>query len=145
MRYGGQGYEIEVAVPGETLEAGHLGSIKRAFNENHERLYGYSQPQEEMEIVYVRVAAIGQVRKPEFYRESLGKEDASPAFKGTRRVFIDGEYVETCLYDRSRLAPNNRIQGPAIIEQFDSTTLLKAKQDARVDAYFNLIVAVKGS
>jgi N-methylhydantoinase A len=142
MRYFGQGYEIEVAVPQGEIQ---LEGMVRAFNDGHARLYGYSQPEEEIEIVYVRVAAIGLVRKPDFYRESLKDKDASPAFKGTRRVFIDGDYVETALYDRSRLVPNNRIQGPAIVEQFDSTTLLKPAQIARVDEYFNLIVQVNGS
>lgn len=145
IRYHGQGYEIEVPVPGGKLKAEHLEDIKRSFDDSHAKLYGYSQPREEMEIVYVRLAAIGQVKKPEFYRESLGDEDASPAFKGTRMVFMDGKFVETALYDRSRLKPKNRIQGPAIIEQFDSTSLLKAGQVARVDEYFNLIVQVTGS
>jgi N-methylhydantoinase A len=119
--------------------------MKRAFNASHARLYGYSQQEEEIEIVYVRVAAMGHVSKPGFYKEPLKNEDASPASKGNRKVFIDGSYVETALYDRSLLVPNNRIEGPAIVEQFDSTTFLKPAQTARVDEYFNLIVEVSGS
>ena len=98
-----------------------------------------------MEIVYVRLAAIAQVKKPEFYREPPAGEDASSALKGTRMVFIDGTFVETGIYDRARLKPNNRIRGPAIIEQFDATSLLKPGQAALVDEYFNLVVQAKGN
>lgn len=143
MRYYGQGYEIEIPVPEGKLTLAHLEDVKKMFNDLHVQLYGYSQPQEEMEIVYVRLAAIAQVKKPEFYREPPAGEDASSALKGTRMVFIDGTFVETGIYDRARLKPNNRIRGPAIIEQFDATSLLKAGQAALVDEYFNLVVQTK--
>ncbi len=145
MRYYGQGYEVEVPVTNGDLEGSDIEALRQAFDSLHAQLYGYDQPQEEREIVYTRLAAIGQVSKPEFYREALADEGSSAALKGNRRVYMDGDFVETAIYDRSRLRPNNRLQGPAIVEQFDSTSLIKAGQTARVDEYFNLIVQIKGS
>lgn len=145
MRYYGQGYEIEIPVPEGKVTRAHLEHVEKMFNDLHAQLYGYSQPQAEMEIVYVRLAAIAQVKKPEFYREAPAGEDASSALKGTRRVFIDGTFVETGIYDRARLKTNNRILGPAIIEQFDTTSLLKPGQALLVDEYFNLVVQAKGN
>jgi N-methylhydantoinase A len=142
IRYHGQGYEIEVPVTGGKFGLSSIDTIKRAFDETHFRLYGYSQPQEEKEIVYLRLTAIGQVHKPEFYSEPFTDEDPAPAFKEARRVYMDGEVLEASIYERSYLKPGNRIKGPAIIEQTDSTTLIKKGDEARVDSYFNLILAM---
>jgi N-methylhydantoinase A len=142
MRYYGQGYEVDVPVPGGQLSKGHVEEIKQSFHQIHAQLYGYNQLEAEMEVVYLRLAAIGRVPKPNFQKRVLAGEDASGAFKGHRKVYMDGQFVKTALYDRSRLQPNNRIEGPAIVEQFDSTTLIKAAQTAVVDEYLNLIVHI---
>jgi len=145
MRYYGQGYEVDVPVPWGQLSKGHVEEIKQSFHQIHAQLYGYNQLEAEMEVVYLRLAAIGRVPKPNFQKQALAGEDASGAFKGHRRVYMDGQFVKTALYDRSRLQPNNRIEGPAIVEQFDSTTLIKAAQTAVVDEYLNLIVHITRS
>ena len=145
MRYYGQGYEVDVPVPGGQLSKGHVEEIKQSFHQIHAQLYGYNQPQAEMEVVYLRLAAIGLVPKPNFRKRVLTGEDSSHACKGHRMVYMDGKYVKATLYDRSRLQPSNRIQGPAIVEQFDSTTLIKAAQTAVVDEYLNLIVHITRS
>ena len=145
MRYFGQGYEVEVPVPNGSLTERDVEGLRGSFNRIHAQLYGYDQPDEEMEIVYVRLASIGEVSKPEFYKEGLSDQDAGGAVKGTRQVYMDGRYVETVLYDRSRLRPNNRFEGPAIVEQFDSTTIIKPGQTVYVDEFFNMLIQVKGS
>jgi N-methylhydantoinase A len=145
MRYFGQGYEIDVPVPGGLLTHDQVEGIRRSFNQIHAQLYGYNQPHAEMEIVYLRLAAIGQIPKPRFSKTPAAEGDASTAFKGKRKVYMDGRYLDTSLYDRSRLKPNHRIEGPAIVEQFDSTTLIKPGQSAGVDPYLNLIVQIKRS
>lgn len=142
IRYYGQGYEVEVPMAGGSITASQLEELKAGFNNKHKQLYGYDLPQDEMEIVYLRLAAVGQVAKPEFYKAPVADEDASAAHKGTRKVYIEGKYEETALYDRDLLKPNNIIQGPAIVEQFDSTTLIKSGQSARVDEYLNLVVSI---
>ena len=144
MRYFGQGYEVDVPVSGGQLSKGHVEEIKQSFHQIHAQLYGYNQPQAEMEIVYLRLASIGLVPKPNFRKQDITKEDSSHAIKGDRRVYMEGQYIKTALFDRSRLRSGNRIQGPAIVEQFDSTTLIKPGQTAVVDEYLNLIVHIKG-
>ena len=142
IRYYGQGYEIEIPVPGGRLISEKIGIVKQAFDDLHNRLYGYCQPKEEKEIVYLRLAAVGRVKKPELYREPRVEADASHAIRERRHVFIDGRFVETSIYDRSRLKPGNQISGPAIIEQMDSTSLMKKGQTSLVDEHFNLVVRV---
>jgi N-methylhydantoinase A len=142
MRYAGQGYEIEIPVPQGELGIEQINEIKRAFHDTHASLYGYRQDDAELEFVYLRLAVVGTVKKPGFYKEPLSGEDASPAFKETRKVFIGGTYIDTPVYDRTLLRPNNRLEGPAVVEQLDSTTLLKSGQTAKVDEYFNLIIDI---
>jgi N-methylhydantoinase A len=144
IRYHGQGYEVEVPVSNGGISEQQIEEIKTGFNKIHTQLYGYDLPQEEMEVVYLRLAAIGQVSKPEFFKAKVADEDASCASKGKRNVYMDGELKETAIFDRSLLKPNNVIQGPAIVEQFDSTTLIKTGQVARVDNYLNLVVTIEG-
>jgi N-methylhydantoinase A len=145
VRYYGQGYEVEVPVANGQLTDSQIDDVKNEFNSIHTQLYGYAQPEEELEIVYLRLAAIGQVPKPEFYKAAIEDKDSSPAFKENRKVYINGAFVETAIYDRSLLKPNNRVMGPAIIEQFDSTSLIKPGQAVKVDEYLNLIVKTNGS
>ena len=95
-----------------------------------------------MEVVYVRLAAIGQVSKPQFFKTAVADTNVSTAYKGTREVFLDGAFTQTKIYDRSLLRPNNIIQGPAIVEQFDSTSLIKPGQVAKVDEYLNLVITI---
>ena len=144
VRYRGQGYELEVPVPAGEITPDGLLSVRRDFDAHHDKLYGYSHPDAETEVVHLRLAALGRVRRPDFQKEPPGNEDARAALVQTRDVFLDGDFVATGIYDRARLRPNNGIVGPAIVEQFDSTTLIKPGQSARVDEYSNLIVDVRG-
>lgn len=142
IRYYGQGYEVEIPVAGGQIGSSQIKTLKSGFNQSHRQLYGYDLPKEEIELVYLRLAAIGQVSKPEFYKGRGADTDSTAALKGERRVYIDGQYRSTTLYDRSKLKPNNTLQGPAIIEQFDSTTLINPGQTVRVDDYLNLVVTL---
>jgi N-methylhydantoinase A len=142
IRYHGQGYEVEVPVAGGTITASQIDELKAEFNKTHTQLYGYDLPREEMEVVYVRMAAIGQVSKPEFFKAAVADTNNSTAYKGTREVYLDGAFRQTKIYDRSLLKPHNSIQGPAIVEQFDSTSLIKPGQAAKVDEYLNLVITI---
>ena len=145
MRYLGQGYEIEVPLGTGALSQRSLEDLVESFHAAHEQLYGYRLPQDDTQVVYIRLAALGKVPKPSFTEEALSGEDASGALKTTRPVYIQGRAVETAIYERSALRPGNRIQGPAIVEQFDSTTLILPGQRCAVDTYHNLIIQTKGT
>jgi N-methylhydantoinase A len=91
-------------------------------------------------MVTLRLTAIGLRRKPEFRAEQTGASEARAAFTGTRRVYMDGAFREIPVYARQRLAAGMRVAAPAIVEQFDSTTVLFEGYDLTVDRFRNLIL-----
>jgi N-methylhydantoinase A len=142
MRYSGQGYELEVPVPNGILVQRDLKRMNDSFHQIHRQLYGYSSPQEVTEFVSLRIAALGKIPKPRFKKEKEGDHRPARALKGKRRVFVQGKYVSLPIYERVRLKPGDRVLGPAIIEQMDSTTFLSYGHRATVDPYLNLIVTI---
>ena len=144
MRYLGQGYEIEVPLSGALLNPAGMDRLVEDFHGLHERLYGYKQPQDETEIVYLRLAALGHVAKPSFPPMPKTGAGASGALKGERLVYIHGRFTTTQIYDRQRLKPGNQAEGPAIIEQFDSTTLVLPGQFFEIDALMNILIHTAG-
>jgi N-methylhydantoinase A len=146
MRYVGQNYELNVEVPGMADDRSLLDGLVANFNRAYERQYGYTAPEEAIEIVTFRVEAYGVVEKPRFEAHEMAGKDPSDALL-TRRAVYQPEaraFVETPVYDRDRLQAGNRIEGPAVIEQMDSTTLVLDGQSARVDAYLNLLINEEG-
>jgi N-methylhydantoinase A len=142
MRYSGQGYELEVSVSNGTLTEKDLKRINDSFHQLHRQLYGYASPQEVTEFVYLRIAALGKIPKPKFKKEKEGNRKPDRGLKGKRKVFVQGKYVSLPIYERTLLRPGDKIQGPAVIEQMDSTTFLSNGRQAQVDPYLNLIVTI---
>ena len=144
LRYIGQGYELEVPVGSGEIDARKLKNTVRIFNEQHEKSYGFSAPEEPVEVVNIRIACIGLLPKPELKRETAGAADPQPAKKDTREVYLKGEMHLTDIYDRSRLHPGAVVKGPAIIEQKDSTTLLFPENTGTIDEYRNIVIDIAG-
>jgi len=142
MRYAGQGYELEISAPGGMLGQKDLKRINDTFHQTHRQLYGYASPQETTEFVYLRIAALGKIPKPKFSKEKEGDHKQARALKGKRKVFVQGKFVSLPIYKRALFKPGDRILGPAIIEQMDSTTFLSHGRQATVDPYLNLIVTI---
>jgi N-methylhydantoinase A len=140
MRYAGQGYEIEVELPGGLYDRGMLETFCQSLGRQHRESYGYEMAAKTAEIVTLRLTAIGQRVKPEFRQDKAGSSDPSSALKGYRRVFMDGAFVNIPVYERSKLQSGMRILSAAIVEQVDSTTVLFPGYDLSVDAYRNLII-----
>ena len=140
MRYHRQGYEIPVALdPGEVRGNG-LADLEERFNGLHEQLYGFRMPDTACEIVNLRAVGYGAVPKPELPVGSLGAEDASGAVVDEQQVVFDGERVATKVYDRSKLEPGATFEGPAIVTEFDSTTVVLPGYNASVDVNFNILI-----
>ncbi|WP_028784032.1 hydantoinase/oxoprolinase family protein [Thalassobacillus devorans] len=136
MRYMGQWRSLAVSVgrPIQSLEA----TIK-SFHEEHEREFAFSDENQSIEIYGLRVTAIGTVPKPAFQTfEPIG--NITDAIKQTRNVYFDGEYVETPVYDRAKIPVLSEIEGPAIVDQLDTTTVIPPAFSAKVDVYKNLII-----
>jgi len=139
MRYLGQAYEIPIPVPG-SLDRKQLAEAVEAFHRRHHRLYGYDQRWLEVEFVTLRVTAVGHVSRTEPPRMPRQGPDSHRALIEDGAVYFEGGFVECPHYQRALLAAGNRIQGPAIIEQVDCTTVLFPGQRAEVDDFLNLIV-----
>lgn len=143
MRYVGQEHAVSVDIPMELFKTQDRDGIKKHFDAVHETRYGYFNADENAEIVSLRSATIGLMRKPE--REAMGKGGASPdaAFRGKRPVYFSGAgTVETSTYDRTMLQAGNRIDGPALIEEHASTTVVWPQDKLEVDAFGNLHIVI---
>ncbi len=141
LRYEGQGYELELTIPNiEQYSVQDLRAICRDYSSTHKDKYGYAMEDEVVEIVNIRLTAIGLLSKPKLAEEPWAGEDSSAAVKGTRRVYMGGRYREINIYDRQKLRHGNKVCSPAIVEQADSTTVLFEGYDATVDKYRNLII-----
>lgn len=142
MRYAGQNYELNVPIPDLPEDGALLEGLIANFNEAYDRLYGYTAPDEGVEIITFRLEAYGVVEKPQFAVHKQAGPDAGAAALPSREVYIPEarEFTMTGIYDRDLLRPGNRIKGTAVIEQMDSTTFVLPGQWATVDAYLNLII-----
>jgi N-methylhydantoinase A len=146
LRYAGQGYELGVPTSEAPLDRSALAAARGRFDALHERLHGHQAPDEPVEIVNYRLIALARVPRIELRRDAAGSDDATAARKEERRVvFLDQQGPMPCpVYDRARLAPGHRLNGPAIVEQVDSTTVVYPGQEVLVDEYRNLLVRVHG-
>ncbi|MGH7863168.1 MAG: hydantoinase/oxoprolinase family protein, partial [Candidatus Dormibacteraceae bacterium] len=142
MRYVGQSYELTVSVPDTSLGPADLAAARSQFHREHDRAYGYSAPEEPVELVNLRSSAIGRMARPRLREISGAARSVSEAEKARRPVYFTeaGGFVDCPIYDRSRLSPSQVISGPAVIEEFDSTTLVHPGFRARVDRFGNLLL-----
>src|SRR5689334_6540226 len=145
MRYHRQGYEIPVVLdPGE-VRADGLADLEERFNGLHEQLYGFRMPGTACEIVNLRAVGYGAVPKPELPVGEAGDGDASGAVVDEHQVVFDGQRVPTKIYDRSKLQPGASLDGPAIVTEFDSTTVVLPGHRAEVDVNFNILINPEGN
>jgi len=139
LRYLGQGYEL--AVEAETpVTEDSIGRIVGGFHRKHREVYGYSAGDEPVEMVNVRLRAIGLLEKPALKESPLS--DSEPIPRQTRDVFFetDGGWVETPVYDRPSIGWRGALKGPAIIEQYDSTTVVHPGWIFESDRFGNLVL-----
>jgi N-methylhydantoinase A len=142
LRYQGQSHELSVTVPLGPLTPRHLQSLHEQFHQTHARAYGYMAPEDSIELVNVRLTALGVSPKPQLKTLSRGNGDARHAVKGERQVW----FSETCgfvscpILDRVLLHWDDTIQGPAVIEELDATTVVHPGYQARVDPSGNLLL-----
>ncbi len=140
MRYQRQGYEIPVALDPDEVRSNGLADLEERFNGLHEQLYGFRMPGTACEIVNLRAVGYGAVPKPELPTGEVGPPDASDAVVDECEVVFAGERVATKIYDRSKLQPGGTLNGPAIVTEFDSTTVVLPGYRASVDANFNILI-----
>jgi N-methylhydantoinase A len=146
MRYAGQGYELRVPLSGPSdgaLTAEALTATRAKFDAVHEHIHGHAAKEKGVEIVSYRLRV--RVGVPKFSPHALEARPPSPpsktAIKATRDVFFSAEGATgTTIYDRDQLDVGATFPGPAIVEQFDATTVVPPGWRASVDRFGNLIL-----
>lgn len=146
MRYQGQSYELNIPIKrGAKLTTKDMNRVVRDFNKLHQEVYQYSSPDEAVEIVNIRVRAIGKSPKIKLPRMKKSSRDAKQALKGKREVFFDETgFRSTNIYDRSLLRHGNVLKGPCIVEERMSTSVLIPGSVGEIDAYGNIVVKLGG-
>ena len=147
MRYVGQEHAVAVVMPASITGGSARDELKRRFDAAHELRYSHSAAGEPAEIVSIRVSAIGRLLKPPLPRVAAGgPEPSAAARRGKRRLSFDtSRSVEASVFDRAALLAGNRINGPAIIEETASTTILEPGDSISVNDYGHLILRVGAS
>ncbi len=147
-RYVKQYHEVSFSIDLEAVHTGDVNRIATAFHEAHLSMYGYSLEDEQVqiELINVRIRAIGVTDKFESSAEPLAQADSSAALKGERSIYSPQERSTRTVpvYDGHRTQHGNRIIGPAVIEQVNTTLLLTASNDCFCDKYGNFVVFQKG-
>lgn len=143
LRYPKQGYELPIPCPRIVTEADRA-AIRAAFDRTHEQVFGVSAPDEAPEIINVRITSVVRIPKFEFEIGKPAQSSAEIARVGERPAYFEetGRYVAVPVYRRQMLSHAHRIDGPAIIEQFDATTVIYPGQSAEVDPIGNIIILV---
>ncbi len=143
MRYVGQEHSVTVDLP--EMGGDWIATIKAIFDKVHDQRYGHSAPTEEVEIVSLRSMVFGVLEKPSFEKIENGEEEPPPsAQRKDRNVYLlgQGEPTNCRVFARDQLRAGNKIQGPALIEEAASTSLVLPADTATVDPYGNLIIGV---
>jgi N-methylhydantoinase A len=140
MRYAGQGYEITIPCEPEMITAEGLKVLRKSFDEVHRGMFGHMAPDEPVEIVSYRVRGVGMVPPVEMPRFERAGTTLKDALRETRKVRFDGKTVDCPIYQREKLDVGLTFSGPAVLDQFDCTTVIVPGQTVRVDEWKNLIV-----
>ena len=139
-RYYGQAFDIEVDLPGDT-DTLTAKSIAGRFHDTYEQLYRNSDRKARIDLVNLRVRIAGKTRAPSLKR--LPKGNGNPLAKGTRKIWYGGRRHEAKLYERTQFGAGDRIEGPAIVEQFDTTTVVAPGFVAQTDEFGVLTLSRK--
>lgn len=143
MRFVGQGFDVTVPLPSGRLDASRIGEVIRAFHEIYKERYGHAALDQKLEVVSWRVLARG----PE-PRIDIGawrpRGDLGAALKGHRPAYFTavGGFAETPIYDRDRLDPGTKLQGPALLEERESTVVVPPRACVEVNPMGSVIITL---
>jgi N-methylhydantoinase A len=122
MRYAGQSYSLSVPIPEAVREAADLDGLLAAFHEAHQAIYGFREGDQAVEAVTQRLSLIGEMPKAE--QPALPAGPARPAARGERAVFHAGAWRQAAIFRREDFLAGSGAEGPAVIEQDDTTLWL---------------------
>ncbi len=134
MRYRGQAYEITVPFEKNFIES---------FHRLHQKSYGYCNRERTVEIVNIRLRAKGRTQKPVLPKSTVFSERvASEALIDTRAVVFDGQKIKTDIISREKLVSGNIIEGPSLLVEYSSTTVIPPHVSGKVDEYGNILITL---
>lgn len=139
MMYQGQWRSLAVSAP---AQIDSICSLIEAFHNEHEREFNYRREEAPVSIFRIAVKAIGIVPKAEIPKYDVSPHKPEPV--GRRSVWFDGVAHDAAVYERDRLTAGAAFAGPAIVEQFDSTTVVPPGMSATVDGFLNILIGTKG-
>jgi N-methylhydantoinase A len=142
LRYAHQSFELTCPLPDGDLSPALIQRLIEAFHREHRRLYSYDLPHAPVELVNLRVTALGLLPKLRAQALSGAVSERAGVPDGVRPVYFDHMtgFVDTPCYVRQRLGPGLTIDGPAIVDQDDTTTVIYPNFRGCVDAAGNLIL-----
>jgi N-methylhydantoinase A len=143
LRYHGQGLRLTVNIALKDLDKKGLAAISDEFDAEHKRLFTFALELEH-EIVTLRAAVQGRGIKLKRAAIASGSADPEAAVVGKQASYMDGKSVTALVYDRARLKAGNKISGPAIVMEMDSTTVILPKHHGRVDKLGNILIYPDG-
>jgi N-methylhydantoinase A len=153
MRYLKQYHEVSIPVSAAALGLGEgdgdfdAAAVLKDFHKEHNRLFGYALEEEKtpVELINIRLRAIGGTGRPDFLREETVAGDPSSAIKSKRRAFVPetGKFEEVPVYDALRLGSGAFVAGPALMEQPNTTIFVSGGFDAVVDSMGSYVVYVR--
>jgi N-methylhydantoinase A len=147
LRYVKQYHEVNVEITRKDIEDGDLERIANQFHPEHNRLYGYSLEEQgtPIELINLRLLSVGNTVKPKFSQEEFVGTDPSNAFKKNRMVYLPLEetFAEVPVYDGHKMMCGNRLEGPAVIEQVNTTTFVTPEYNVLCDQYGSYTVYLK--
>jgi N-methylhydantoinase A len=139
VRYYGQAFEVPMSITLEALEREGFAPLIRMFDEEHLRLFTFNMDVEH-ELVNLRAIAMGpELNLP---AEAIEKGDGNPkrAWMRDHEVWMDGRSQQAGIYNRALLRAGDKIKGPAIVTEMDSTTLIESGHIAEVDPFGNILI-----
>jgi N-methylhydantoinase A len=139
IRYAGQSMEVRVTAPAGAVDASFLAGLIGAFNAAHLKTFGYNYAgQQKIELVNLCVSGFGLIERPQMPK--LAVREGKPAAKDHRAVYFGSAFQQTPVFDRAGLPSGGRVSGPAIVEEFGSTTVVFPGQYVEVDPHGILVI-----
>jgi N-methylhydantoinase A len=147
IRYVGQTHEVTVPIRSRTRRVTelNLGTALAEFHEQHEQLYSFKRPEHPSEVLNLRLDLIGVRDVARLRSEAFEDEDPAPAERTTRPAYFEerGGFVDTPVYDGARIRPGMLIAGPAIVEEPDTTIVVRPGQEAMSDQYSSYVIEIQ--
>jgi N-methylhydantoinase A len=139
VRYAGQSMEVRVTAPGGAVDAAFLAGLIGAFNAAHLKTFGYNYAgRQKIELVNLCVSGFGLIERPQMPK--LAARTGGPEPKSSRPVYFGTEFQDTPVYDRASLPPGGGVNGPVVVEEFGSTTVVFPRQFVEVDPHGILVI-----